>query len=308
MNSLYFECLICKNKKYNFYYKNTRENDHHKIVKCKKCNHIQLYPLDFNAKEYYDHDKQDKSITNIGNRKNEEWLEMVNNQSKRRINYLSEVIKSLLQKKETINICDIGGGYGHFCRNIKEKYGEKINVTLIEPGNSRINKYNNNNNIKLIESLINENIIQEHFEEYDIVTCFHVFEHVFEPVKFIKLLKQLVKEDGYYCIEVPNQNNELVKLSEPFKEKVWYLNCHVSYFTPEKLLSLVKDEKNQLIEFKGFERYGLFNFLYWLYYNESQKSRVDYYNGNSLHEIEDIWIEKRNKNMISDSMYVIIQK
>ena len=54
MEFIQFKCLICKNNKKSSYYKKTRENDYHKIVKCDKCNHIQLYPLDFNAKEYLD--------------------------------------------------------------------------------------------------------------------------------------------------------------------------------------------------------------------------------------------------------------
>tara|TARA_B100000683_G_C12451242_1_gene540210 strand:+ start:387 stop:1271 length:885 start_codon:yes stop_codon:yes gene_type:complete len=288
-------------------YEHTKENDHHKIVKCSSCNHIQLFPLDIDLKEYYDHDKQDKHVINIGNRERDEWLEMVNSQSEQRMAYLSEIIDLLLKTKNEISVCDIGGGYGHFCRNMKNKYKEKVNVTLIEPGTSRINKYLNED-ITVIESFLNEDLTRAHSQKYDLVTCFHVFEHVFEPKKFIVSLRQLVKNDGYYCIEVPNHNNELLELCETFKKKVWYINCHISYFTPKIFLSLLTDENNILVKMRGFERYGLFNFLYWLYYNEPQKGKVNYFNGKSLHEIEDSWIENRNKNMMSDSIYAIVQK
>lgn len=302
-----FRCILCSNTKMKDVYECTRENDHHKIVQCNECNHIQIFPLDIDSKEYYDHDKQDKDVTSISERKRDEWLNMVNNQSERRIQYLSEIIEELLRSKDTISICDIGGGYGHFCRNIKKTYKERVCVTLLEPGISRINKYDNED-ITLVKSSINEDIVQKHFEKYDLVTSFHVFEHVFEPKKFIHLLRQLVKKDGYYCIEVPNHNNELLKLCETFKKKVWYINCHISYFTPDIFLSLLTDEKNNLVKMDGFERYGLFNFLYWLHYNEPQKGWVNFYNGISIHKIEDDWIEYRRSNMLSDSMYAILKK
>tara|TARA_B100000965_G_scaffold112172_1_gene92599 strand:+ start:3088 stop:4008 length:921 start_codon:yes stop_codon:yes gene_type:complete len=302
-----FECILCKNNEKNDYYEKTRENDEHKIVICKKCNHIQLYPINFNAKEYYDHDKQDKNITNIGDRTTKDWEEMVNNQSLRRIKYLEQIIDDLLKNNDTINMCDIGGGYGHFCRNIKNKYGDKINITLLEPGCKRINKHNNEN-IIMIESLLDENFAKNNKETYDIVTCFHVFEHVFEPKKFIELLKSIVKKNGFFYIEVPNQNNELTKLSTEYNNIVWYMNCHVSYFTPEIFFNLIKSKTDKIIEFKGFERYGLLNFLYWVHYNKPQKGAVNYYNGESIHEIEDIWIQNRSDKLISDSIYAIIQK
>ena len=154
---------------------------------------------------------------------------------------------------------------------------------------------------------MNDNIGNKYENRFDLVTCFHVFEHVFKPKNFIKIIQQILNTDGYYCIEVPNQNNELVNLSENYVNKVWYMNCHISYYTPQIFLSLVNNNNTKLIEFKGFERYGLFNFLYWIYYNKPQQGKVDYYNGISTHKIEELWIKNRNNDMTSDSMYAIIK-
>lgn len=43
-------------------------------------------------------------------------------------------------------------------------------------------------------------------DEYDVITLFHVLEHVSEPGRFIEILKRCLRRDGLLGVSVPNPN------------------------------------------------------------------------------------------------------
>ena len=62
------KCILCKNEKFQLISKKTRDSKKHKIIRCLKCNHIQLYPIPTlsDEKKFYDENLQDKNINDVG--------------------------------------------------------------------------------------------------------------------------------------------------------------------------------------------------------------------------------------------------
>lgn len=63
---------------------------------------------------------------------------------------------------------------------------------------------------------------------YDVVTLYHVLEHIPHPLDAMRNILKLVKKGGVIIIEVPNIGGNMAKL----KGRGWhyYLNHHVNYF------------------------------------------------------------------------------
>src|SRR3989344_4254363 len=263
------KCILCYSHNLSEFYPKTRENDHHKILKCNSCSHIQLSELDYDPFTYYNENKQDDSIFKIADRSKTDFYNMLNNQALNRLKYIDSLIIELITRYDIVNICD---------------------------------------NVNIINSMLTSDISNQYFEFFLLVTCFHVLEHIFTPIEFMHNLSKLVCKNGYLVIEVPNQNNALINLSSKYVSNIWYLNAHVSYFTPDKLKYLANLINFTIIKIKGFQRYGLLNFLHWIQYNEPLKLNNTWYNGTPSHQIEEQWINDITNNLISDAIYMILSK
>ena len=147
----------------------------------------------------------------------------------------------------------------------------------------------------------------ENKEKYDIVSSFHVLEHVLNPIEFIQNCYNMLKPGGILYIEVPNQNNDLLEKSEYYRNNIWYMKAHISYFTVPVIENILIQLGINKYTFYGFERYDYNNYLNWINENKPQ-SICSFYNGIPKSNEESIWIENREKNFETDCFYVIIRK
>ncbi|WP_289686459.1 class I SAM-dependent methyltransferase [Helicobacter rodentium] len=101
--------------------------------------------------------------------------------------------------------------------------------------------------------------------KYDVITAFHVIEHLQDPIEILQQLASLLKENGKMIIEVPNANDALLTIyhNKAFQEFT-YWSPHLYLYNTHTLRKL--GEKAGLkVEFvKGIQRYPLSNTLYWL--------------------------------------------
>jgi len=74
--------------------------------------------------------------------------------------------------------------------------------------------------------------------QFDVVTLYHVLEHIPHPIAFMKLLRNIVRPGGYIILEVPNTGG----LSARLHGRHWhfYLEHHVNYFQDKHLRILAK--------------------------------------------------------------------
>lgn len=75
-------------------------------------------------------------------------------------------------------------------------------------------------------------------EAFDLVTMWHVLEHVKDPEAYIEKIYQLLKPHGYFIVEVPN----LGSWTRNFVGKYWLgydLRYHLTFYSKKTLLQLL---------------------------------------------------------------------
>ncbi len=94
------------------------------------------------------------------------------------------------------NLIDVGAGYGLFLDEWKCQF-PNLQLTAVEPSVSMANKCREKG-FNVLEDIVENVTINE--SSFDLVTCFEVLEHVYEPFNFIQALKKFVQPGGYVAI------------------------------------------------------------------------------------------------------------
>jgi 2-polyprenyl-3-methyl-5-hydroxy-6-metoxy-1,4-benzoquinol methylase len=99
----------------------------------------------------------------------------------------------------------------------------------------------------------------------DIVTMFHVLEHLTEPLNILSKVCASLKPGGTLLIEVPHARDALFTMynCDAFK-KFTFWSEHLILHTRLSLGSMLKKAGFEKIEIIGYQRYPLENHLYWL--------------------------------------------
>lgn len=80
----------------------------------------------------------------------------------------------------------------------------------------------------------------EDLNEYDIVTCMHIFEHLPYPLKELKEIKKYIKKNGYIYIEVPYENIMKKRISsQKILESKKHWHEHINFFSKKSLINLL---------------------------------------------------------------------
>lgn len=77
------------------------------------------------------------------------------------------------------------------------------------------------------------------FEKYEVISMYHVIEHIKEPVKVLKKIKKWLKPGGVLVLELPLVGN----LTERWLKKdylAYWDKTHVNFWTKEELLEVVE--------------------------------------------------------------------
>lgn len=79
--------------------------------------------------------------------------------------------------------------------------------------------------------------------KFDVITLFHVLEHLDNPLLYLEKFKQHLNKDGLILVEVPNADDALLSLynSDSFADFT-YWHCHVYLYNNETLKRLAKKQ------------------------------------------------------------------
>lgn len=189
-------CPICNSEKFTTKY-STKDyfftQETFNIVTCDNCNFAFTNPRPeeskisdyYKTKDYVSHSNSKKSLF-------ENLYHIVRN-----IN-LKKKFKLINQFKQSGNILDIGCGTGYFLNYMKNK---KWQTTGIEPDQDARNFAKDNFQLEVYSEKYLDEIPDKSF---DIITLWHVLEHVYPLNNRVLQLKRLLKNDGYLIIAVPN--------------------------------------------------------------------------------------------------------
>ena len=163
-----------------------------------------------------------------------------------------EQFQKILYNKD---ILDFGCGWGGFLKSLKKTKS----LNGVELRKECINYIKLN--LKKIKILDNINSFNKNF---DVITMFHVLEHIPYQVETLKLLKSKLKKNGKIIIEVPHAEDFLI-LQDELKEfknfTFWSEHLILHTFKSLKTILLLAGYKKININF--YQRYNFSNHLGW---------------------------------------------
>ena len=137
---------------------------------------------------------------------------------------------------ECKRVLDVGGGSGHLARLLAKKAAV---VTILEPSTSLDKADFSESNIDVLNSTLDS---ASSLECADLVVCRQVLEHVPDPYKMLRQLRNRLTQDGKLYLEVPRA--EFIEEHSALSDLHY---AHVQYFHEENLLALTKKAGFELI-------------------------------------------------------------
>lgn len=307
-------CPLCKSEHLSVYRDKLRFEQIGNVLRCSECNLVFLdqdsfdFPSDFYESQYHqtylthvDPDILDphKHYTKM-QKVSQLWVERVN---------------EILTGTETV--LDVGCSTGHFMTGIQNNaakvYGHELSKKEVEFCQ----------NVLKLE--VDNKPLSERFkpESMDLITLIFVFEHIGNPVEFLKELKTYLKPNGKLVIVVPNILDPLVSLYNIEALKKFYFCIeHLFYYSPDTL-SKTLDEAGFKSQIELVQEYPIINHLNWIYRQKPAETLaarahvpdVELCDSAMMHELESFW-ENTNeayqnfllKNSYSDRIWCIAEK
>ena len=233
-----FNCGLCgSNKNKIFNQRDSKSFENLKIAICLNCSLVQQenLPNDEELKIYYSHNyREDYKKTYTPKLKH---IRRAGLAAKNRISFIKNNIKNISNMK----LLDVGAGGGEFVY-LASKNG--FDAQGIEPnvGYSSFARDEYGVNIKTLT--LNE----LKADTVNIITLFHVFEHMANPQKVIEKLSCILKKDGYLLIEVPNIfQQDASPHNIFFKAHLFYYSKYTLISAASKFFDVVQiDDKGNL--------------------------------------------------------------
>lgn len=243
------KCYLCGNTVFNKRPGSVRDNPNLKMLECASCGLVFLSSFDHIRDGFYEaSEMHGEEMPDV-----QAWLKETAADDERRFQYL----KSVLPNRRLL---DFGCGAGGFLLKARELVATTHGL---EP-ESRLKGHFQNYGLTVFQNLSDiPNDIQR--EKYDIITMFHVLEHLPDPKSVLSELTKMLVDNGQIIIEVPNANDALLTLynNEPFSHFT-YWSCHLFLFTVKTLRMLFSQANLKVNHIKQIQRYPLSNHLYWL--------------------------------------------
>ena len=248
-------CNLCNSTEFDIIAEKLRdEKDRFKVYVCLKCKHVQLFPkpTQEDDKEFYNKNLQDKR------RKKEINYEKlrINNQydTDRHIKLLKNLCPNT-----NCSILDIGSGYGFLGRELFNN--GYTNVLCIEVSKERREIALERGSVQIINFDLNNP--DREIGRFDIITLFHVLEHMSDPVLFLKNIRKFMNPTGILVCEVPNCHEMLLDYCRAYYDFYW-IRAHLNYFHYDTLMLCFEKGGFEKIEIDFDQRYGLINLCNWL--------------------------------------------
>jgi SAM-dependent methyltransferase len=96
------------------------------------------------------------------------------------------------------------------------------------------------------------------------IVAISVFEHVIDPIEWLKQVRSKLIGGGYLYLEVPNVNDILASAYDcPEYKQFWYRQPHLTYWNADVLAAALTSMGFEA-KVSFFQRYGLWNHMNWL--------------------------------------------
>jgi len=254
------KCIICKNGqdtevlyKENFDFKKLNDKTfsarripdgtHYRFLKCKKCGLIFSSPI-----------LEEKEISELYSKSTFNYVSESKYLQKTYVEYFKRhVFKDKFAQKK---ILEIGCGNGFFLEEL-EKIGAK-NLFGVEPGRASVDKAKQSIKKNIKVAMFKKGLFAK--ESFDVVCCFHTFDHIVNPDIFLDAIFQLLRKNGKVFFVVHNTKGLSVKLLGR-RSPIFDIE-HIYLFNPSNLKRLFEMHGFQKVEVFGVK--NIYQINYWL--------------------------------------------
>ena len=236
-------CYICNHSDFLVRQGSVRDNPSLQIHECVNCGLVTLSSFQHIQHGHYEssgmHGEELPSI--------ESWLRQTEQDDQRRF----EMLKTAIVNRKVL---DFGCGAGGFLRKVQTLATEVAGVEL----ERRVREY-------WVDSIALHGNLEDVGGGYDLITSFHVVEHLPDPREMLRTLASHLKVGGRLVIEVPSSDDALLTLyeSDAF-QRFTYWSQHLFLFNAETLRRLAVQAGLRIITIQQYQRYPLSNHLHWL--------------------------------------------
>jgi 2-polyprenyl-3-methyl-5-hydroxy-6-metoxy-1,4-benzoquinol methylase len=235
-------CPYCKSESSEFLYQTFDIfSNNFEIVECSACKAVYLSPnpdSELLTKAYDD--------SYYGGQEDDEKFEGF---VEKGLNYFrkqrAKKISNLVPKGS--DILDIGCGNGQFLKEVQSIGQHKIFGTEMEGSSAK--RASKIKDIKLFVGDLPKAEFSNH--QFDVITLFHVFEHLQEPEAYLDIVDKILKPNGYLVISFPNIDSWQ---SLFFKGKWLHLDPprHLFFFKPKHFKKIMHERGYSLIDEQHF--------------------------------------------------------
>jgi SAM-dependent methyltransferase len=225
-------CYLCGSEEYRVIQEGTRDNPEVNVVECVHCGLVSLSSFDTVGPH-----RLVRDVTL--------WAKQTEKDDMRR----AEQFNYLTNGK---TILDFGCGNGGYLRYAKayEKYGLEIDDDA---------RAYCKENRQIVFFDLDEDFV------FDVITMFHVIEHIKDPIALLAELGNHLNPKGRIIIETPNSDDALITLYDckDFKEFT-YWSKHPFLYNHRTIMAVADKAGFNTRSVQQYQRYPLSNHLYWL--------------------------------------------
>ena len=245
-------CYLCNSTSHEVRPGRPRDNADIEVLECKDCGLVFLGSSTMISDEDYQKSKMHEGFDTEagGEAAIATWLRETDWDDARRIEMLGQAIVNK-------TVLDFGCGAGGFllkAQNIAAKVvGIELEQRVLDHFAGQLELYSS------IEECKSQGL------NFDVITAFHVLEHVPDPRAMLKELAEILKPGGKIIIELPSGNDALLSLYENKAfQNFTYWSAHLYLFTPDTCAALIRQAGLKAVSIQPYQRYPLSNHLYWL--------------------------------------------
>ncbi len=218
-----------------------------KVLECDACGLVFLSSFGHIRADHYEdsgmHGDQPLPVA--------DWLREAEGDDERRFRFL----QARLPGKRLL---DFGCGAGGFLLKAREL---AVEVAGIEP-EARLQAHFGQAGVQVRGGLDD---VAGTGRRFDLITAFHVVEHLHDPRSMLARLAELLEPGGELIVEVPSSDDALLTLFDcDAFQHFTYWSQHLFLFNPHTLADLVRQAGLRLRWSKQVQRYPLSNHLHWL--------------------------------------------
>ena len=243
-----FRCYLCSNDAFTIRKGVVRDNPSLKVVECIACGLVTLDSLQHMQSSHYE-----SAATHVNDAASpehasmESWLRFSERDDRRRF----EALKPLLANRRVL---DFGCGAGGFVKLSADVASSVAGVELERRVREHWGK-----------SLPIFGSIADAGRDYDVITAFHVVEHLPDPRQTLHELAAPLARGGRLVVEVPSASDAMIQIydSDPF-QRFTYWSEHLFLFNAATMATLARQAGFRVVSVEQVQRYPLSNHLYWL--------------------------------------------